>query len=262
MKTFKEYINEKYIDGLKSELYFALSGYIPLSDWVHRDLEEDVDLVYRATDIDSLKYLSKGQGSRKQIPTFTKGSYGLSFGARQNTELLLELSGKSSIKLDFDASTVVDRNGKRWIKPILESTKEKFVKPMKKLILKKYPEVKQFLDSDMVMMMFVDKKFDTGKKKQEFIKFYFNTVKKFLNKEKIKDILNDIKNSSEFDTFSNDEVLLTNYKIKKAYIVKEGVSDTQHEEIEKLLKKYNIPFEGIVFRKQIEKIDITKGVLI
>ena len=255
---FKEFIDEKYIDA-KEELWFMLSGFIPLSDWVHRDNEVYEECVYRTTDVDSLSYLTKDKNTRKQIPTFKIGSYGIGMGARQKAQILLEMEGYVAVNLDNDSITMIDRNGKRWFNPKLD--KNTFKEKMNKIILKKYPDIENFLKSERIIMMFVDKHkyFDTGKKKAEFIKFYYTEAKKLFSGKLMDEIKEEYDKLNKKFTFTNDELLLTKYKIKRAWVIKENNTYEEIEECKKELEKFKIKFCSITTVSDIRYIDVYKN---
>jgi hypothetical protein len=221
MKSFKQFLNEKYINSSIKEWEAAVRGYIPLSAWVLKDNEMEVPKTFRVASLKSLKSLFKYQHQKKQIPTFTKGSVGISVGAIMEAEVLVELKGKTVIKFNNDADTVVDRNGNRWVKgdltPEINSISKYMLREIDKYLQKNhrvfygYYEFSSDPSENSEIYHKLIENSLIGKERRDFIKWYFKMAKKFMDKETIHKIM---KNEEYGDMmFYNDEILLHDYEV-------------------------------------------------
>jgi hypothetical protein len=223
-KTFKDHLDEKYINSRLKEWEAAILGFVPLSTWILSDYEVDVPKAFRVASLGSLKSLFKYQHQKKQIPTFTVGSKGIAGGAIMIPEVLVELKGKTVLEFDKDATTRVDRNGNRWINvEHLLSSRNKFVLPILKEIdkyMKKHHseyykdynwEENPFINSYKNFEVF-DKEL-TGKDKNKFLKWYYKTAKKMMTDKIIHEIKKEILNKWDGSDFTNDEILLHDYEV-------------------------------------------------
>lgn len=249
---FKDLL-EKYIDGdRKKEWELMIDGYMPLTPSILKDFEIFIPEAYHVTDFYEVKNIMKLQGKRKDIATFTKGSEGISNGAISDADVFFTLEGYSSFQAIQDFESVLDRNGHRWLNPLKDKdfiVNNKFSVPMKNAIIKEYNLEDRFDISSLVENM-------NGKEKAQFIKFYFEEAKKLTTKDLLKKIKESItKNYS--DKYTNDEVLLHNFKVKSIKLI----LDTDFEDDEYKEEAWNTfieyadeDVEGYITRLEIERI--------
>ena len=225
------------------------NGYLPLSPSIMKEFEIFMPEVFHTTNARGLDTVIKLQGKKVDIPTFTRGSEGLAQGARTFTDFVIELEGYSSFSADTDMVTLLDRNGHRWLSKHADAGvgfdgiifKSFTVPIMKKLRIKynfdveeRYYMIKEKMEEALENM--------NGKEKKEFIKFYYDESKKLITKslvQKLKKSLVKARANRSSD-FTNDEVLLHNFKIKGVYRVVDSWelddSSKDNEEVMKLRK--------------------------
>ena len=296
MKSFKQYLLEKSykIKTAPREWEYMLLGALPLNDWIFRKkgIEFDVPQAFRIDSTQGMKKFGK-QGKTAQLPVFTKGSTGIANGAKEPPHFLLELEGKSFAKFDLDARTVLDRNGKRWLLPSDHKRNKYFIDisnkilklVTKKLGIESYKALDDIARGDAISMF----RKRSGKEKREFIRWYYSTAKKLMPKDfekKVSQILDTEVNA----TYTNDELLLHEYKLKKVWLIEEAVetfldyeegnflySEFMDDETGTFIKflekkgmlkklenraKEHIPsgvkYCGIIPRNEIPKIDVSK----
>jgi len=260
---FYEMFTEKFIKGnnVSKELDYMSKGFIPLSPSILKEFEIDIDMAWHITSRKNLETLKKLQGKRKQIPTFTTGSDGISYGAQSAAEILVNLSGKSSFRGKYDFFSKLDRNGLRWLDPMGYSdlgAHNKFTVPMNAKIIK-YLEDENFGD-DLDRFDIPDAIKDmAGKEKAKFIKFYLDTAKKMMNK-KMLELINTAIESGFKGTWNNDEVLLHDFTINYVMtIVDEGgnemMNDADVRKTIELCEELNLVYDGEMDRQDIKEID-------
>jgi hypothetical protein len=272
MKSFKQFLNEKYINSSVKEWEAAIRGWMPITASLLKDNETKIPKAFKVASIESLKSLYKYQHQKKQISTFTKGSFNLSFGAILKAEVLVELKGKAAITFKKDASTVVDRNGRRWLstldKRALPDTWEVFVNDvlieideyMQKNHSEYYGDYKfSWEPSDNIEQnLKIVKKYFTGKDKKDFIKWYFKMIKEYLDNDIFAIVKDEMHNRAANSDFENDEVVLHDYEVvhwwfyegedyqyfyeeilpdEEIYRFADGETDTDTEE--EFIKKYH-----------------------
>jgi len=224
VKTFKNFLEEKYINS-EAEWNFMILGFVPLNDWIFRsnEINIEIDRAYRVESVDGMRILLKHQGRKKQFPTFTRGSSGLSKGAIVNAEVLLELSGYTFGNLGMDAGTSLDRNGKRWLDLNYFNNganlfANKIIPKIQKKIGFKYDldggneEYYEVLDKFVEM---------SGKEKRDFVKWYYKEAKKLITPKLLKNIQDLLKNKDYNKNFDNDEILLHDIKVNKVWFIEE-----------------------------------------
>jgi len=269
---FYEMFTEKFINNKNAgrEWEYMVQGFIPLTPSILQDFETDVDQAWHITARENLKNLKALQGKRKDIPTFKKGSSGLSYGASSGAEIIVNLTGKSSFNTKVDFFSQLDRNGHRWINPMAQQFSEynmnnKFSVPMFNKIIK-FLEKEFGIKTDRFGLNNKIKKFN-GKDKAKFIKFYFDTSKKMLNSKMLKLIQAEITGSyDDYSSFTNDEILLHDFKINYVMTIidSEGDEDYPYEDYEedeilktkKECKKLKLKYDGEMVRSDIILIDI------
>jgi len=261
---FYEMFTEKFIinDGASKELDYMANGWIPLSPSILKDFEMNIDQVWHITSRKNLGALKKLQGKRKQLPTFTTGSIGISTGAASGAEILVNLTGKSSFIGKYDFFSKLDRNGLRWLDPMGYTDltpHNKFTVPMKAAIVK-YLEDENFGDDLDRFAISREIKGMSGKEKAKFIKFYIDTSKKMMNK-KMMGIINAAIESGYKGDWTNDEVLLHDFKINYVMtIIDEGgnemMNDADVRRTIELCEELKLVYDGEMNRRDIEDIDI------
>ncbi len=254
-------ILEKYIDNpyTSKEWHLAAQGYMPLTPSLMKKFEENINEAYHVTDEAGIKNLKKIQGQKKQISSFTKGSEGLSQGARNEPEYLVVLSGISSFELGMDASTFLSRNGYRWLNPLESSDSEYVVNNKFKVpIIKKM--VKYFGVKDRFDLVSKVEYLKTGKEKQLFVKWFFDESKKLITSKLLKEIKKSYLKNNNY-SWNNNEQLLYNIKIKNVKIILENSQNikninypTEYPEREEYIKKIGLKFGGYITQKEIEKL--------
>lgn len=229
---FKKFL-ERYITNGDAEWQFMSKVSLPLTPTLLQSVEKNIDKAYHITDISGFKTLYKLQGKRKSISCFTIGSRGISQGAKTDGVILVKLQGKSSFYSRTDFYSKLDRTGTRWISKYgdvdgkLDSKDSViynlFAKVMEKKILKKYP-IKN-IDELFLYIKEMDRK-----EKTIFIKWYYSESKKIINKSFINSVIKKMElYGGHAHTYTNDELLLHNFKILNVYIVFENVKDKSKE---------------------------------
>jgi len=235
IQTFLEYVN---VRKHNKEWQFMGDGYLPLSPSILKDFEVDVKDVYHVTTIKGLKKLARLQGKRVDVSGFTRGSKGVSQGLLSDSEILVTLTGKSSVEFDNDVNTRTDRNGIRWLSPN-GNVSSRLNARIFQFGLKIFPKLIKHFDipSKGTKSMF---KYDVGnwihdkdgKTKKEFIKFYHQQAKKIINSSLIKAMQNDI-SYNDIMNFDHNEILIHNFKITNSKLIRSSDPD----KAEKMWKK-------------------------
>ena len=252
-KNFLKELEEKYIAGnRKKEWEMMIEGYMPLSPSLLKDFETFVPKAYHITNFKNVENVIKSQNKKIDIATFTKGSVGISYGAIAGGDVMFTLEGYSSFRADVDFKSEVDRNGHRWLSPSYDDdniVNNLFTVPMKKAIVKEYNLDNRLQISDIV----VD--FD-GQEMNKFIKFYFDTAKKLITSTLLKKLKTSLANTYSGAGYTNDEVLLHKYKIKKIdMILDEDRSKSRKETLsDDFYKMYKIKLNGFILREDIKKL--------
>ena len=258
-------LTEKFIPGDNFKEWILMSkGYVPLSPSLLQKYEQKIPLAYHVTNFENLEKLKKIQNQRKDLPTFTKGSSGISFGAASGAEIIVELEGKSSFIGPIDFFSQLDRNGIRWIDPQAKQFKSydinnKFsVTIIKKMV--DYMNKTYSVDTDRMHLLYsVDGL--NGANKRKFIKVYMDEAKKLLNKNMMKIIHDTIEGTPNNFGFDNNEVLLHQFKIKGVRLI----SDTHNSDITKdmlinnakdTIESLGLKYLGDMDRSDIQNIDV------
>jgi len=247
MKSFALFIFEKYIDGNRvTELEMMSRYYLPLSPSILNKFERFVPKTYHVTSFAKTENIRKLQGKRKDIATFTRGSAGLAAGAIESAQILFTLEGTSSFKSEADFSSRLDRNGIRWLDAQSQEDKDsvvnnKFSKAIKKVIDKKYGSV----DLDSM----------DNKRKAEYIKFYFDSAKKIINKPFLDSLQKSLAKGINPGAYNNNEILLHNFKIKKAEIILSDMSQKERVEVW-LRRKSDIKIDGYISHNEVSKLKV------
>jgi hypothetical protein len=222
-----------------------------------KDFEIDVEHAYHTTDLEGLKTIKKLQGSKKSISCFTKGSAGLSQGARTVTEVLVELSGKSSFQAESDFYSALSRNGYKWLRPLFTDkdyvVNNKFTVPMNKKMIEYFGLKDRFEIRGTV------EKLD-GKGKAKFVKWYMDESKKLITKKLLKQIQDSISKQNHH-SFNNNELFLHSFKIEGVKVVENKDDDLRPEERKygweeraDIIKKMGLKFTGFIKPEEISKI--------
>ena len=215
LRRLREYIKHS---SAKKEHDLMAKGYMPLSPSILKQFETKIDKVYHVTSLEKFSAVEKLQNKRKDISTFTRGSRGLSNGAVESTDLLIELSGMTSFKSAADLSSVLDRNGHRWLKAILDGeaiVNNKFTVKINKAMMKYFNIDSRFSIPQAIGML-------TQNGKRDFIKWYYDESKKIITPSLIKEIrarFLEISTGYQIHDYDNNEILLHNFKINKVWAV-------------------------------------------
>jgi len=215
--------------------------------------------VFRVDSFKNLPKTIKNQNTKFQTSGFTRGSIGLAKGAIQKFEVLLQIKGDTVFEGSGDSETHLDRNGKRWISP----SDWYEVKSMNKYVDFMIVEITKFLAKNSNLLDYIEKNspssifsnnkiidYDflldpskpsiakqkfysefipklSGKDKSKLIKKYLDLSKEFI--EKNPSIILEIEKSGHLimrGEFTNDEVLVHNYKIEKYWFNKNTIFET------------------------------------
>jgi hypothetical protein len=225
---FKEFLSdlgEKYVNN-KKEHGFMAAGYMPLNDWMFRDQEQEIT-AFRTVNYKGLSNIVKHQHQKKQKPAFTKGSVGIANGAIMPANYLVELKGKTALHLPLDASTALDRNGKRWLRPNdIITVRNDFSIPMLNKIDSEFLKVKRKDKNPFIANTQRLNEIDelSPKRKKEFIKWYYKEAKKMITPKLMEKIKEEIKEQypGEYD---NDEVLIHDYELINTWGVIDEYTD-------------------------------------
>lgn len=262
MISFTQYLEEKNypVPSAYKEWILASGGYLPISPSILQKFEKDIT-VYHITDINGMSNVIKHQNGRKDLATFSRGSGSLSKGIHTKGEVLFTLKGKTSFASDVDASTILDRNGIRWLSNFWKADirNDAFTNKMLKAIESRYtipPNANpRFLDpiwqrvNKMVTAM-------SGKEKSEFVKFYIDETKKLLTDSTMKAIMDEIEklNVEQGLDANHNEILLHNYKVIDIKIIKSS-DPSKYETLKKNAESAGI---NISKYKTIDQQDLAK----
>ena len=250
-------LEEKYVDVMdtQKEWVYAVRGYIPFTPSIMKKFEKPIATAYHVTGEDGVKGLKKIQNQKKQISSFTKGSEGLSTGAKSGADFLVELSGVSSFISSADIGSDLSRNGYKWI--YFADGIYGFSDIMKTKMMGYLNTGAHNFEGEVKMM--------SGKEKQQFIKWYFDEAKKLMDKKVIKKIQNELKNNIGLNdgVWDNDELFLHTIKVKNVKIIanvsnQQDLEDSRdfmdYEYMEGMIKEQGFKFSGYVFQKNLYKI--------
>ena len=228
----------------EKEWQLAAEGHLPIPASLLKKFETPIDEVYHACSINSLQRVLKNQNKKVQISTFSKGSTGIADGARQTSEVLIVLRGKTSFRAGMDMGDVTDRNGYKWLGRYSGSggvLEKGFTFPMFDKMFKYFNLKTENISKIIQTVSDLD-----GKGKAKFIKWYFDESKKYLTKKFLTKIQKDLEDDMEFNlTFNNDEVILHDYKVKNIYIIGKGDS-IKTDKLKGRLKALKIPHSGLI----------------
>jgi len=252
-------IAEKYIENSSAmkEWELASKAYLPLTPSIMKELEFDVKDAYHATDMDGLKTIKRYQKSKKTISAFTKGSVGISQGARVQTEVVVRLDGKGLFQAEGDFYSSLSRNGYKWLSPLMTEkdyvVNNEFSVPMFKKMVEYFGVKDRHAIPSTVKGL-------SGKDKAKFIKWYMDEAKKLISKKLLKSIQKSISKSIH-STFNNDEVLLHSYEVKGVSVVEYQDLDLRYSDREitwsenkKAVEKMGFKFDGFIKPEDIAKI--------
>ena len=172
-EILERYINNK---NTRKEWEMASRGMLPLTPNIMKEFEEKVNTAYHVATFKGLQGIKKIQGQKKQIAAFTKGAEGISKGAMDSADFLVTLSGISSLTVEGDMGSALSRNGYRWLFPQYRDggfTDIMRYKIMKKYNLEDYMEIGPYIRDDL-----------DGKGKGQFVSWYFDEMKKMIDKNK------------------------------------------------------------------------------
>ena len=251
-------VQEKYIevsDTYKEWELASTKNWIPFTPGIMKEFEKKIDSAYHVTGEDGVKGLKKIQNQKKQISAFTKGSEGLSTGAKSGADFLVEISGVSSFISPADIGSDLSRNGYKWI---YFSDGIKGFNDVMEDKLKGYLNTGPQNFKGTVNMM-------SGKEKQQFIKWYFDEAKKLMTKPLIKKIQKALLNNSGLngDMWDNNELFLHSIKVKNVKIIANVSSEQDlaitrgfmdYDEMEKIITDQGFKFGGYQFQKYLYKI--------
>jgi len=276
--SFKLFLEKYAVPSGSKEWDMMIKGFLPLHHTV-LDQEIKVPKAFRVSSFTSLTWTKKGQGKKRQLPCFLKGSKALASGAPSGSDVLIELEGTTSIHLPIDSGTIISRNGYRWImdtmflRDFVPEWYDNITNEMEKWFKKNYPnEVNLIYSPDYYTLRGISDHIDTywtGKEKQEFIKWYFDTAKKIIKKHNVVDVLvNSVYEWYKHSSFDNDEVLLQNYKIKGVWVIEIGIPKNftdmnkeidDYSKFKDFIKKQGLKYCGVATKEEISKIDVKKG---
>jgi len=233
------------------EWEYAAKGYMPLTPSILKNFETKINKCYHICSIEDLPNLYKLQNKRKDISAFTIGSKGLANGVYGEANILVELEGYTSFHSPNDLESLRDRNGLKWLRNDLVNNVSLYIRnnfsvKIWKEILDKYDASFMNLNSKIANL--------SNKEKANFIKNYFDLSKKIINKK----LLNDIKEliQKEYQgEYTNDELLLHNFKILKWYYIENDESYNEIKNIINKLSEFKNKYGGFIPRDIIEKIN-------
>ncbi len=275
--SFKSFLEGYPLPRANKEWKMMVKGKLPLRDIII-DNTFKVPKAFRVSGLLSLKWTTKQQGQKKQLPAFLRSSKAVAVGAPSGNEILIELEGESDLHLPLDSGTIMSRNGYRWIfdwqllEKMLPDWHDNITKELKGYFKKNYPnEINLIYGSDTYSQAVIIDHIDTywtGKEKADFIKWYFDTTKKITKKENIYEKLKKaVQEWYDIGSFKNDEILLQNYKIKGIWLIdhtkglnsKEEYQEFYRSELKFLKRFKSIKFCGIVSQDDVAKINVEKG---
>jgi hypothetical protein len=269
---FKQFLEEKYINTNK-EYFFLLDGRVPLAPklWSRINKVEKVPLCYHVTDLKGLAVIKKLQGKKKQISAFKKGDTTVASGVETQGGILIELKGESTLVLDGDAWTSLDRSGTRWwdLKemsnndlPELDKFRKTLMQAMEDLLDDRFYD---FMPTDIIrshspamLAKYIEENFPQEEKRR-FISEAMQTAEKHIKHINFEDIIK-LANKQGKKIYGNmayfDEIVLHNFKILNVYgvIGYRGVNDRTRKMIDDH-RDGKLKLDGWTYSTYIEDID-------
>ncbi len=242
-------------------------GNIPLRNSILKRLDalKKIDTAYHICSFENIDNLKKMVGKNKALSTFTRGHYDISYGIQGGDDVLVEVEGEQLMSFETDSDTSPE-NGTRWVSGdfIFEDNfKKEYKKMVEKLFNTKIGKFKYEYDVEKRVPNRV-KNYD-GKKKSKLIKQYFNEVEKLYKKYTLEKVFKENKYKAD----SYNEVLVQQIKIKEIYLIAGDnwdYNDFDFDNItsevfdinasEQIFKKYKNELTGVIYRDDIEQVDI------
>jgi hypothetical protein len=254
---FKEYIKESYDTDVMFK-HLMWDGYIPISPKFFKELFGDKGgYCFMTIDSDRVSSLSKRQGKKNQMSTFTKwtntdifwGAWGFNWKYNDNNEInstyVAVLKGKISLESNTELwSDFETKSGRRWVSPDVPDSS--FKNDFTSVLLKISDELKNFIRNKF---SYIDDPKDflsfKNEYKYELIKEYMDLTYKLLKKYK-----NELSKAVQKTSSKYNEVLCYDYKVQELLIY-QGASSTT-EAIESA-KKQNIKYKIFTDIGDLEK---------
>jgi len=240
MKSFKKYLEEAGPQWQTSdvELLFRNIPHIPVIPYVQKVFKRKPITTFRVSSLNGLERLIKAQYKEsEQVPSFTRldPSHNLNFGIiSANTGVITELKGTPLAMSPDDMMSIPDQKGIRWV--AVESPKIiKLMKSIQTRLLQKHFKEKELHKIDPSSV--------EGTLKKAIMKDFYDWYKKSLasnTKEYFRELFKHINGTGNkaknFDDW--DEVLISNFEVKRAWLINDIVSAGQGTKIqEKYYKK-------------------------
>ncbi len=266
---FKEYLKEAHKEKEShKEWEMMLDLYVPLKPSYFK-LKKNI--VYRIAGENSAKNILKNQKKKILYSGFWNGSEALSRGISSGGDFLWELEGDIVFRGEYDFFTYLDRNGYKWFSSNYFKTKmrpriEKYFEKNwgNKILGGWYASLvgTYFKGTDLQMAQnSPELKKIIGKRKQDFIKWYYDESKKILNLKKSIKIIKDEIESNKSITWQNDEVVFNNYIVKGVFItIANNKNITRLQSLYDTIKDLNIKFKGFIKQTDISMINVEKGI--
>ena len=282
MKTYQEYLVEK-VEGVFGQeetknLIFTPVPHLPLTPKTVERLRKLIPekTMWHATGFENVKKLIKIQGTKKSVAgfTFTKRQGIFVGGAVSGGGFIVELKGTPLFHAADDFYSRADSQGRRWITldvGVLRRLKleKKFEKLKEKFYRKHAKKVNKILEDDIDAIEQNDGDFDPGfmlrsldsdegdgwegaivqwqhlrdkKLKNRLMKEFFDLSEKFLIK--YKETIFNFNFNFERDTTVHDEVILTNFKIMRIFLVNDDPNNvkTLFDEGKEAFKGYRFSY--------------------
>jgi len=244
-------------------------GNIPLRNSIFKRLGaiKHVDLAYHICSFKNIDNLKKMVGKNKALSTFTRGHYDISYGIHGGDDVLVAVEGEQLMKFGTDSDTAPE-GGTRWVSGdfvFAEDFKKEYKQMVNKVFNTKVKNLKYFYEVEKRVPNRV-KNYD-GKKKSKLIKQYFDEVEKLYKKYTLEKIF--IENKYKANSYN--EVILQQIKIKEIYLIAgdnwdyNDFDDKITGEVfdinasEQLFNKYKNELTGVIYRDDIEIVDIEEG---
>lgn len=266
MKTFKEFLLELKWENTAIDFIANQFPHIPLlPNLIEKIFGKKQVISFHLCGLENFKSLIKIQDTQKSISTFQYISSGiLETGIFGTTGIVVGLQGTPLISYVGDLMSKPDEQGIRWLTLDSETSKlaskiENKIFDLKRKITKKIPIYKKdvLITDENIYFEYVKDYLKDKKLKDKIIKLFFTEFEKLIikNKELFQKFLFDYLKTGKGTRYDDwDEIVLSNFKIKKVFLLKDIIRPKEEVDFKEKNIKWKFPFELISSEKLLSKI--------
>lgn len=244
---------------IMSVLELMMNGCVPIHPGIMKKFEFDVPEAYHITSFYGLKNLIEVQGSKSQIPSFTKGDMAMLEILLEDSQVVVKLKGKSGFVAPSDLASIIGENGYRWLNPdnfVSDYIYENFTFDMREKIVKRYKlEKGTFFVNQYIIDQHQKHKLDGDNGPlHEFIQFYIDTAKKLITDEFLKGLALDMAKYNDHYISHHNELLV--HKVKILEVQEIQYSGVSNDDTIKHATKGKVKIGKPITPREIDKIDV------